>query len=136
LAVHRTNANPIVTPTIDLVSPKGGTYNTSQIELVFVAPSSSARILNITFTSFSYSLDGKPQIPISGNTTINGLSMGTHTLVVYGHTGGGTERSQKVHFDVYISSAWIIAIPVILTIALSSGIAIVYIKKRRNKRAE
>jgi hypothetical protein len=136
LAVHQANANPINAPTIDLVSPKGDTYNTNQIELVFVAPSPNARIFNITFASFSYSLDGKPLTPISGNTTINGLSAGTHTLLVYGHTDGATERSQTVHFDVYISSAWIIAIPTILAIALSAGVAIVYTKKRRNKQVK
>jgi hypothetical protein len=134
LPVHQTNANPIAVPTIDLMSPKGSTYNTNQIELIFVAPSPNELFPNITFTSFSYSLDGEPLIPISGNTTINGLSAGTHTLLVYGHTDGATERSQTVHFDVYISSAWIIAIPAILAVAVSAGIAIVYTKKRRSKR--
>jgi hypothetical protein len=132
LPVHQTNANPIAVPTIDLMSPKGGTYNTNQIELVFVAPSPNVLFSNITFTSFSYSLDGEPLIPISGNTTISGLSAGTHTLLVYGHTDGATERSQTVHFDVYISSLLIVAMPVIL--ALSAGVAIVYAKKRRSKR--
>ena len=136
LAFHQTNANPINAPTIDLISPKKGTYNTNQIELVFVAPSPNARILNLTFTSFSYSLDGEPLIPVSGNTTINGLSAGTHTLLVYGHTDGATERSQTVHFDVYISSAGIVAIPAVLAIALSAGIAIVYTKKRRSKQVK
>jgi hypothetical protein len=119
---------------IDLISPTRGTYNTNHVELIFT-PSSSAHFLNITFTSYSYSLDGNPEIPLSGNTTINGLSPGTHTMVIYGHTGEGTGRSQKVHFDIYISTAWIIAIPTILASALSAGIAVAY-KKRRSKRVK
>ena len=134
LAVHQTNANPIVVPIIDLVSPKECLYNNNQIELVF--DSTAPKELNITFTSFSYSLDGKPEIPISGNTTVNGLSMGTHSLVVYGRdTEGFRHNSQLVHFDVYISSALIIAIPVLLAIALTAVISVVYIKKRRNKQS-
>jgi hypothetical protein len=130
-----TNANPIVPPEIDLISPTEGTYNTNHVELIF-APSSSAHFLNITFTSFSYRLDGNPEIPLSGNTTINGLAPGTHTIRIYGYTGEGTGRSQKIHFDIYISTAWIIAIPTILASALSAGIAAAYIKKRRNKRVK
>jgi hypothetical protein len=134
-AVLQTNANPIVPFEIDLISPTEGTYNTNYVELIF-APSSSAHFLNITFSSYSYSLDGKPSIPISGNTTITGLSLGTHNIVVYGHTsaGGGSERSQKVVFNVYISTAWIVAIPTILATVLGAGIAIIYFIKRRNKR--
>lgn len=133
LAVHQTNANPIAVPLIDLVSPKECIYNNNQIELVF--ESTAPEEMNITFTSFTYSIDGKTEIPISGNTTLDGLAMGTHSVVVHGlDTDGLRHDSQLVHFDVYIPSAWIIAIPVLLAIALTAVISIVYIKKRRNKR--
>ena len=135
LAVIQTNANPIVTPIIHLMSPRECVYDTDKIDLIFEANPPDE--LNITLTSFSYSLDGKPKIPLSGNITLDGLSMGTHSVIIYGvDTDGWTQTSQLVHFDIYIPSTWIIAIPVLLTIAIIAVLSIVYIKKRRNKQAK
>lgn len=135
LEVLQTNANPIPTPMINLNSPEARTYNTDEVDLIFESSTASTRFLNITLTSFSYSLDDKPRIPISGNTTLTGLSWGTHSVVVYGvDTSGETHASQKVNFDVHISSIWMIALPLVMAIILIIITVIIFIKKR-NKRS-
>ena len=48
-----------------------------------------------------YCLDSLANVTIAGNTTISGLSEGTHSLVVYANdTAGNTVKSETVFFTV------------------------------------
>lgn len=52
-------------------------------------------------TSMSYSLDGEAIVPISGNTTLSGLSEGTHTIVVEAEDlAGSVGSSAPVKFTI------------------------------------
>ena len=118
-------ANPVITPEIEVLNPQRKVYSAGEVELSFVAP--SPRALNeqghsifISFTSFSYSLDGHRSVAISGNTTLAGLSCGSHNIVVHGlTTEGSTQSSQTVQFDVVCSTGWLVLI------AVTTGVVVV-----------
>lgn len=134
LIVNLAQANPIVPADIEVYSPENKVYYSNEVELGFIAPS---RYIypRINFTSFSYSFDGQANVTISGNTTVTGLSWGTHSLVVYGEdTDGNTGSSMAVHFDVFFPIAWIITAIAILAVV---GIGLlVYFKKRKHVDAK
>jgi hypothetical protein len=130
-------AYPEVPPIIEIYSPQYKVYYSNEVELNFVAPPSHKLYENISFTSFSYSLDGQMKVAISGNTTVTGLSWGSHKLVVYGIENNGTiTSSQTVPFTIFIPSAWIV--PTITTVAILAVVGVclliallVYFKKRK-----
>jgi nitrous oxidase accessory protein NosD len=64
-----------VPPHISVLSPINQTYNETSVSLVFTVD----KAVNWT----SYSLDGKDNVTITGNTTITGLSAGLHNITVY-----------------------------------------------------
>jgi len=130
--VCSSRANPIVPPYIDIQSPQNKIYSSSEIELNFVAPSMELPE-NTQFTSFSYSLDGSSQVAIEGNTTIAGLPWGSHNIIVYAQDNEGlTYFSQTVHFDVVISTVWVLAA---LIVAAIVGLGLLaYFKKRHRTR--
>jgi hypothetical protein len=69
------------------------TYNTTSLPLEFT--------VSEPVTSLSYSLDGEAIVPIAGNTTLSGLSEGTHTIVVEAEdTAGSVGSSAPVKFTV------------------------------------
>ena len=114
LIINLGRANPIAVPIIEVQSPQNKLYNLNKIELIFLAPS-IVLPENRSFSSFSYSIDGFREVPIDGNTTITGLSWGSHSVVVYGEDDlGYVESSQTVYFDVIFSTTWIIILIVLL----------------------
>lgn len=64
-----------VPPQIRVLSPINQTYNETSVSLVFTVD----KAVNWT----SYSLDGKDNVTIAGNTTITALSAGLHNITVY-----------------------------------------------------
>jgi parallel beta-helix repeat protein len=65
-------------PKISIQSPMTQTYNESSVPLVFsVDVVSAVKAVNWT----GYSLDGKQNVTITGNTTLTGLSSGLHVLL-------------------------------------------------------
>jgi hypothetical protein len=62
-------------PTITVVSPKNKTYSATNISLAFTLSEPTSWI--------SYSIDGKANVLISGNTTLPQLPDGAHSIVVY-----------------------------------------------------
>jgi hypothetical protein len=68
------------------------TYNTANIPLAFDMPE---------FTSMSYSLDEQPNRTISGNSTLNGLTDGAHSITVYAmDTTGNIIPSDTYYFAI------------------------------------
>jgi hypothetical protein len=118
------SANYYPPPSIEIFSPiSSAVYNESSVRLyvrVNVLPSESSSIKRI-----SYSLDGKANVTLtdigrendlyywtstkgviargngfSVNTTLDNLSEGKHTLIVYSHAVDGTEMSRSTEFTV------------------------------------
>ena len=80
-------------PNISITSPENKTYETTDIPLTFTVDEPVAWI--------AYSLDGQGNITITGNTTISGLSDGSHSLIVYAKdAAGNTGTSEIVHFTI------------------------------------
>jgi hypothetical protein len=89
---------PFLTPpTIVVSSPQNATYYSSTISLTFVVQEYSE------VSWIGYSLDTQANITIAGNTTLAGLSDGTHTVTVYANdTAGNMGSSSMVYFSVEI----------------------------------
>ncbi len=82
-----------VLPSIAVLSPQNTTYTTGSVSLSFT--------IDETASWMSYSLDGQANVTIAGNTTLAGLSDGTHSLVVYaGDMAGNEGSSETVHFTI------------------------------------
>ena len=80
-------------PVITISSPKGKTYETSDVPLVVV--------VNKPLSWITYSLDGQPEVTITENTTLSGLTVGTHNLTVTAQdTQGLVGSSGTIQFDI------------------------------------
>lgn len=123
-------------PNISNLSIENKTYNATDIPLNFT--------VNENISQVTYSLDGKDNVTIAGNTTLTGLSVGAHNLTVYAwDDAGNIGASQMVNFAVAnMTSATLQPsepFPTALVIAASgasaAGIAVgvlVYFKKRNH----
>jgi hypothetical protein len=84
----------------------------------------------------AYSLDGKENITISGNTTLNGLAYGAHNVTVYAtDASGNTGVSETAYFTIAKESEPFPAAPVaaasVTTIAVVGVGLLIYFKKRK-----
>jgi hypothetical protein len=101
---HNTDRYPLMTPTrsipILIVTPQNGDYyRNNSVPLTF--------IVNEEFSIFWYALDDRGNFTLTGNTTLTGLSMGAHNLIVYGHTlHGETKASDRVTFTIMTNVAY------------------------------
>jgi len=82
-----------VSTTISVLSPVNKAYDFSDVPLDFA--------INEPGSQIAYSLDGKENIFISGNTTLTGLTNGDHNVTVYAiDNAGNTGTSETVSFTV------------------------------------
>lgn len=80
-------------PAISVLSPENKTYTTPSILLTFTVDEPTSWI--------GYSLDDQPNVTITGNTTLTGLSGGSHNITVYANdTTGNMGASDTVHFTI------------------------------------
>jgi hypothetical protein len=80
-------------PAITLLSPLNQTYNASGVSLVFTED----KAVNWT----DYSLDGKQNVTITGNTTLINIANGLHSITIYANdTYGNIGASQTINFTV------------------------------------
>lgn len=81
-------------PCVTILSPRNyGRYNTTDVALIFT--------VDKPFLTLSYCLDGGLNIFVEGNTTLSGLSVGLHKLVVYATSVEGiTGISETVSFEI------------------------------------
>ena len=114
-------------PSISILSPENKTYGTTDIPLNFT--------VNEPVSWMGYSLDGQANATLSGNTTLTGLSDGTHSLVVYAKdTVGNTGTSETIYFGIEPFPTLIAAAIVIAAVV---GIALlVYFAKVRKTTKE
>jgi parallel beta-helix repeat protein len=90
IVIQRLETEP---PIITVLSPENKTYPSKDVALTLA--------LNKLTLWIGYSLDFQANTTIGGNTTITGLSEGTHSITVYANdTGGNMGYSDPVHFSV------------------------------------
>jgi hypothetical protein len=119
--IHFTVVYP---PKITILTLQNTTYETNNIQLNFTVNEPTSKI--------KYSIDGKENVTIAGNTTLTGLSNGKHNVTIYaidkdGHTG----TSETLHFNIEPFPTALIIAPIASAIIITIGI-IVYFKKRNH----
>jgi N-acetylneuraminic acid mutarotase len=107
-------------------SPKNhGNYTSSNIPFTFE--------LSVQALSLSYSLDGGAKASLLGNTTLNGLANGEHTVTIYAtDEQGNTSTLQTIIFRVDNTFPTTLVIAPIATVAVVSVCLFVYFKKRKH----
>jgi hypothetical protein len=79
--------------TIIILSPQNITYNVKSIPLTFEVGAPASWI--------GYSLDGQANVTVTGNTTLTGLSDGSHSIIVYANDiAGNMGVSGTVYFTM------------------------------------
>ena len=134
-------------PRIAVLSFDQYAYDTSSLPLVFSVSESD-------ISWMGYSLDGAATQTINGNTTLNGLSYGTHTIVVYATDMAGSQgTSQSTQFSVVQEtqpqqetqpttlqstpfSATLIATSVVIVAIAVAGLLVYFVKVRRKTREQ
>jgi len=82
-----------IKPVVSLLYPEGKTYNVSTVPLTFT--------VDKPVSLMQYSLDGKDNVTIAGNTTLTGLPNGVHNVTVYAkYTQGSIGTSETVTFTI------------------------------------
>jgi uncharacterized protein YneR len=104
-------------PTIKINSPQNSSYATPTVDLNFN--------INEQTSWIAYSLDGMDNVTISGNTTISGLSEGSHNIVVFAmDTTGNTGASSLVQFTISIPSNYTTPPIVVITSPESTNFSV------------
>ena len=84
----------VAPPIITIFSPENTIYTTSLVPLTFTVNEATSWI--------GYSLDNQANVTITGNTTLTGLALGPHSIVLYANdTSGNMGSSQIVYFTVF-----------------------------------
>lgn len=83
----------VTPPIISILFPENKTYPVDEVPLTFT--------MSETTSWIGYSLDSQANTTITGNTTLTGLSEGTHGLIVYAiDVAGNTGSSDMVYFTI------------------------------------
>jgi hypothetical protein len=101
-------------PTISNLSLENKTYSQNALPLNFTIDQPTSWI--------GYSLDGKENVTITGNTTLTGIANGQHSLTVYANdTAGNRGVSQTVNFTVALplDLSYAVAGTTIIAVAVS-----------------
>jgi hypothetical protein len=117
-------------PAISNVSIKNTTYNTGDIPLNFTTDEP------VNWTG--YSLDGKDNVTINGNTTLTRLSNGSHNVTIYANdTFGNTGSSQTISFTVavpepYPAATVAVVSGILAVVAVGVGLSIYFRRRKSN----
>jgi N-acetylneuraminic acid mutarotase len=116
-------------PKISVLSPLNQTYTEPSVSLIFAVD----KAVNWS----SYSLDGRLNQTVTGNTTLAGLSSGLHSITVYSNdTFGNIGASQTITFTVALPIPTLTVAAVAGAVALVVVVAglLVYFKKRSRQK--
>jgi outer membrane protein assembly factor BamB len=104
----------VAPPQVSVLSPVNQTYDQSSVPLAFT--------LDERVDWAGYSLDGRQDVTVTGNTTLSDLASGSHSLVVYTNdTIGNVGASQTINFTVALPTLTKPAPFSNLTVAAVSG---------------
>jgi hypothetical protein len=121
-------AGDSIPPCISGISIENKTYNSAELPLNFTADEQISQA--------SYSLDNQANETINGNTTLQGLTEGTHNLTGYATDAtGNTGASEMIAFTVAAttSTATVAVAASTITAVLVTSLLIFYFRKRANK---
>jgi len=91
-------AQSTMPPNITVLSPSNQVYNNNSVPLTYTIASYAP----VVWTGFS--LDGKMNTTVTGNSTITGLSEGSHSVIVYANDAfGNVGSSGNISFQVQTS---------------------------------
>jgi N-acetylneuraminic acid mutarotase len=116
-------------PVIDVASPVNQAYNASSVSLDFS--------LNKPAVWMGYSLDGRDNVTVNGNTTLERLSNGLHNVTVYARDNlGNTGISETISFNVAVPFPITTVVASVITVAIVIIGLLVYFKKRHAKSGD
>ncbi len=114
-------------PKIGVLSPTNLTYTESNVSLVFTVDKHVAWAF--------YSLDGEQNVTISGNTTLTGVSSGSHSITVYANdTYGNIAASETVTFTITQPFPIVTAAVVVGSVAAVAVVAAAVLTCRSRRR--
>jgi parallel beta-helix repeat protein len=115
-------------PVVSILSPENQTYRVSDVSLTLTVSEIPSWI--------GYTLDGQTNVTVAGNTTLSGLSDGSHSLIVFAKDiAWNTGASETVYFSINTQRAepfltWIVAaIAVIAGVGAALLVYFVKVKK-------
>jgi len=114
-------------PEVALIHPRNETYESPDVPLDFV--------LNETLSEVTFSIDGLDNVTLAENTTLTGLSLGTHNVTVYANDmAGNVGASKTLLFAVSEPKRFTISpdagVVIGLTLMIATGL-LIYAKKLR-----
>jgi hypothetical protein len=116
-------------PEVTLQSPLNQMYNESSVSLVFSVDKAA--------NWMGYSLDGEPNVTISGNSTVYNMTNGIHSITIYANdTFGNVGTSETINFTIKkaetqtFQTIIIIAVVGTSTVIVATGL-LVYFKKHK-----
>jgi N-acetylneuraminic acid mutarotase len=119
-----------VPPLISVVSPENKNYTSSNVSLAFA--------VNKPALWMGYSLDGKDNVTLAGNTTMTGLTSGLHNITLYAEdTFENTGTSETIYFSIANEQkpesfpTTLIVASVVLVAVIGIGL-LVYFRKRNS----
>ena len=111
-------------PVVEVVSPQNKTYFNGSAMLVFATSEEISRA--------TYSFDGDERVTLQNDTILNGLSEGTHHLIVYAEDAFGNEGTSEIFFEIatlnILSAILVISISMVF---VAAGL-LFYFKKHRH----
>ena len=122
----------VALPTPIIISPQNAIYNESTVPLQFNLGSSNSWI--------GYSLDGKANVTVTGNTTLTELSSGMHKITVYTNdTYGNMRASESVFFTITqpFPTVTVVAVLIsVVTVVVVSGLLVYFKKHKRTIKSQ
>jgi N-acetylneuraminic acid mutarotase len=118
-------------PEVVVVSPENKTYYTTNAGLNFTGIALNFTVDEPVF-SVRFVLDGGTPVAISGNTTLEGLAVGAHSVTVFGFDASGNMgSSETIVFNIEPFPTTLVVASVITVIIVGIGL-LVYFKKRKH----
>lgn len=113
-------------PRISIISPLNRTYKETAVALDFF----TNELTSLT----SYSIDGKVNMTITGNITLNGIPNGFHNVTVYiTDQGGNAGSSETVYFTIAKEPELFPAVPIAAVSAVALAVvAVLLVYHKRN----
>lgn len=124
-------------PSITIVSPENETYAADAVPLTFALTLALSSSLWI-----GYSMDGKANVTITGNTTLSDLSTGPHCIIIYAIDAAGyTVASETIYFTIETAQPSLVSFPfewiavAIAAVIAVAGIIVLVLYRKRGRFA-